>query len=88
MGKTLWSFGHSECSRLKLLSCYTCTAEMTLIICDTAEKTNTLIKGSDSWKKVRQIIVMDGLDDVDMELAKTKNIELSSYSDVLVSFVC
>ena len=65
-----------------------CTAEMTLIICDTAEKTNTLIKGSDSWKKVRQIIVMDGLDDVDMELAKTKNIELSSYSDVLVSFVC
>lgn len=61
------------------------SAEMPLLICDTAKKANTLIQGSDDWKTLHQLIVMNGLDSVDQESARTKNIKLISYSEAVVS---
>ena len=62
------------------------SAEMSLIVCDTKEKANFLIKESNRWQKLRQIVVVDGFDSVNKELAETKNIKVISFSDALVSY--
>ena len=59
---------------------------MSIIVCDTSQKANLLIKDANRWQKLRQIVVMNGLEDVNKELAETKNIKLISFSDTLVSF--
>ena len=63
------------------------SAEMSLIVCDTKEKANFLIKESNRWQKLRQIVVVDGFDGVNKELANTKNIKVIPFSDALVSYL-
>ena len=58
---------------------------MSLLVCDNAKKANMLIQAADDWPKLRQLVVMNGLDDVNQELAARKNIKLSSFAEAIVS---
>ena len=60
---------------------------MSLLVCDNAKKANMLIDGTGEWPKLRQIVVMNGLSDINLEKAAGKNIEVFSFADAVVSII-
>lgn len=63
------------------------TAEMKLIVCDVATKVNDILKMVSSGEcrnKLKFIVVMNGLDGVDQDLAKKVNVELVTFKDAVV----
>ena len=58
---------------------------MSLLVCDNAKKANMLIDGAGEWPKLRQVVVMNGLADVNQKKAAEKNIKLISFADTIVS---
>ncbi|KAL4228419.1 Long-chain-fatty-acid--CoA ligase 6 [Mactra antiquata] len=59
--------------------------EMKIIVCDVATKANHILKMVDSGdgKKLKVIVVMNGLDDVNQDLANKLNVQVVAYNDAL-----
>ena len=61
------------------------TAEMSLVVCDKAEKAQLLLEKAPSLKSLKCLVIMDTISDKNKQTAKEHNIRLVAFKDVLVS---
>jgi len=59
---------------------------MTLIVCDDAEKVNTVLKLVDegSVMKLKVILVIESMDNVNADMAKKNNVTVVGFKDAMV----